>query len=204
MKNLVLFDFDGTITRKDSLKEFLFFYHGRFKVILGLIFLSPILVLYALKILPNHLAKQFLLRYFFKNEQVSFFNAKCKDFVAQRIPRILQAEAITRITQHLDNNETVVVVSASPENWIKPWSDQMGLLCIATQLEVIENKITGRYSGSNCYGEEKVRRIKERFDLSQFEKIIAYGDSPVDHEMIEIADSQNYRLFSSPQKVASK
>lgn len=196
----MLFDFDGTITKKDSLKEFLFFYHGRSKVILGLIFLSPVLVLYALKILPNHLAKQILLRFFFRNELASFFNAKCNDFVAQCIPKILQAEAIKRITQHLDNHETIVVVSASLENWIKPWSDQMGLLCIATKLEVIENRITGRYSGNNCYGREKVRRIKERFNLSQFEKIIAYGDSQGDKEMFEIADSQNYRLFSSHQE----
>lgn len=130
-------------------------------------------------------------------EPVAVFNAKCKDFATQHIPKIIRTEAFKAINQHLSNQETVVVVSASPENWVKPWCDIMGLFCIATRLEVKSNKVTGNFSGNNCYGQEKVRRIKERFNLSDFESIIAYGDSRGDQEMLELADSKNYKPFHS-------
>lgn len=197
MNHLVLFDFDGTITKRDSLKDFLIFYHGWAKVLLGLIVLSPILTLFIARIISNHSAKQILLRYFFGMEPLAVFNAKCHDFAIQHIPKIIRAEAFKAINQHLSNQETVVVVSASPENWVKPWCDIMGLLCIATRLEVKNNKVTGNYSGNNCYGQEKVRRIKERFNLSDFESIIAYGDSRGDQEMLELADYKNYKPFHS-------
>ena len=195
MSHLVLFDFDGTITKRDSLREFLFFYHGWLKVCLGFIILSPILAIYVIKIVPNHFAKQLLLSYFFKKEPIDVFNAKCFDFAMHYIPKILRADALNCIHNHLANQETVVVVSASPENWVKPWCNFMGLRCIATKLEVQNNKITGNYSGLNCYGKEKARRIEEDLNLSDFESIVAYGDSRGDREMLNLADHKYYKFF---------
>ena len=57
-KIIAFFDFDGTITTKDSLLEFIRFYHGDIKTILGILILSPILVLYKMKIIPNYKAKE--------------------------------------------------------------------------------------------------------------------------------------------------
>ena len=125
------------------------------------------------------------------------FNTRCNNFATQYIPKIIRADALKRITHHLSNRETVVVVSASPENWVKSWSVSMGIHCIATKLEVKNYKITGNYSGNNCSGQEKVRRIKENFNLSDFDLIIAYGDSRGDREMLELADNKNYKLFQS-------
>src|SRR5690348_15773750 len=63
-KRLVLFDFDGTITTKDTLIEFLTFYKGKVRLLAGLVILSPMLALYALRLIPNWKAKQHLLKYF--------------------------------------------------------------------------------------------------------------------------------------------
>jgi len=195
VNNLILFDFDGTITRKDSLREFLIYYHGWTKVCLGLLILSPILVLYVLNVISNHSAKQILLQYFFNKEPSQKFNEKCTEFAIKQIPGLLRIDALQQLKLHLSRNETIVVVSASPENWIKPWSDQMGLRCIATRLEIKDNQLTGRFSGKNCYGPEKVNRIKQEFDLSSFAKIIAYGDSRGDQEIFALADQYYYRTF---------
>ena len=89
----------------------------------------------------------------------------------------------------------MAVVSASAENWVKPWCDKYGLICLATKLEVKDGIITGKLNGRNCYGDEKVCRIKERLDLSDYHEIIAYGDSSGDKEMLELAHHPFYKPF---------
>ena len=54
---LSLFDFDGTITTDDSLIKFIRFAVGDIKAALGLFVLSPMLIAFKLKIIPNYKAK---------------------------------------------------------------------------------------------------------------------------------------------------
>ncbi|MEX2231578.1 MAG: hypothetical protein WD824_05425, partial [Cyclobacteriaceae bacterium] len=49
---LVLFDFDGTITTKDTLIEFVHYCRGRKGYLMGMLMLAPIMALYAVKLLP--------------------------------------------------------------------------------------------------------------------------------------------------------
>jgi phosphoserine phosphatase len=44
-----------------------------------------------------------------------------------------------------------------------------------------------------CSGGEKVRRIRERYDLTQYPIIYAYGDTDEDREMLELAHEKYYR-----------
>jgi phosphatidylglycerophosphatase C len=53
--------------------------------------------------------------------------------------------------------------------------------------------ISGRFLTKNCSGSEKVRRIEERYKLSDFNCVFAYGDSPGDKPMLAIADVRYYR-----------
>jgi phosphoserine phosphatase len=55
--------------------------------------------------------------------------------------------------------------------------------------------ITGKISGRNCHGDEKVCRIKEHFNVSQFSEVIAYGDSAGDKEMLALAHRRYYKPF---------
>lgn len=171
------------------------YYHGRTKLLFGLIFLSPVLILYALKIISNNKAKEILLQWFFSKEPIERFNQVCMAFAKESIPKMLRQEAIERLLFHKKNHDTVVVVTASAENWVKPWCDNMGILCLGTRLQVMENKLTGKYAGKNCYGPEKATRIKAQFDLAKFETIIAYGDSRGDQEMFGLANKFYYKTF---------
>ncbi|MBX2963583.1 MAG: HAD-IB family hydrolase [Cyclobacteriaceae bacterium] len=195
MNKLILFDFDGTITHKDSLWEFLVFYRGWPKTIINLIFLSPVLTLYAIGIVSNNTAKEILLKRFFKNESLDLFNQKCKVFATSQLNRIVRDTAKKQIELHRSQGATIVVVSASAENWVKPWCEQLNMDCIATRLEVKEGRLTGHYLGKNCYGPEKVLRIKSKYDLNSFDEIIAYGDSRGDKEMLALAHTSHYRSF---------
>jgi HAD superfamily hydrolase (TIGR01490 family) len=192
---LVLFDFDGTVTTKDTLIEFVNFFRGRKKYLLGMIMLAPYLALYALKLIPNWKAKQFFLAHYFKGEKIADFNARCQEFAAKVLPSLIRPAASAAIERYRGENATIAVVSASAENWIKPWCDQNGILCLATKLEVKEGAITGKIDGRNCYGDEKVCRITKHFDLSNFSEVIAYGDSAGDKEMLALAHRKYYKPF---------
>jgi HAD superfamily hydrolase (TIGR01490 family) len=192
---LVLFDFDGTLTDKDTFFEFISFVHGKFQRILGLMILSPILILFKLGLVKNQFAKESVLKYFFKGTSLSKFNENCALFSKSRVPKLIRANALTSLKEHISYGAIVVVVSASPENWVREWCHLQGIDCISTRLKVIDNLITGELDGNNCYGPEKVRRVKEVFEIEHFKEIIAYGDSSGDKEMLAIASKPYYRSF---------
>ncbi len=197
-KKLVLFDFDGTITTKDSLLEFLIFYKGIFRFLGGMLLLSPVIAAYLLKIIPNWKGKQRVLKYFLAGERLDDFNKKCRRFSEQKLSKLIRPGAAETIQQYLSEGAQVAVVSASAENWVGPWCEKMGIICVATQLEVKDGIITGNLCGANCYGPEKVKRIQKQFLLSEYDHIVAYGDSSGDREMFEIAHQFHYKPFRAP------
>lgn len=196
IKNTIaFFDFDGTITTKDTMIQLIIKIFGYQKYFLSLLQLSPFLLALKLKIISNQNAKQRLLKYFFKDMTVHYFDEICNRYITDYIHFIINEEAINKIKWHKKKNHQIVVVSASIENWVRPWCEMHNLLFIATKLEVSNEKITGNLSTKNCYGPEKVNRIKELFDLNNFSNIYAYGDSVGDKEMLEIADFGYYKNF---------
>jgi len=184
-KNIAFFDFDGTITKKDSLIDFLKYYHGNFYFFVGLFILSPILILYKMKLLKNDIAKELMLSYFFKNIYIDIFKKKAYNYSINNINKIIRDEAIQKIKWHKKRNDTIVVVSASIECWIKPWCEINGI------------SFTGKFLTNNCYGIEKENRIKDKYNLSDYDCIYAYGDSKGDYEMLQLADKDKkfYRCF---------
>lgn len=194
-KKLALFDFDGTITTKDTFLEFIRFYYGTNKFLWGFLLASPWLVLFKLKIIPNYKAKEKVLDWFFKGLSIQEFDAMSDRFCREVVPRLIRPKALAEIQKHMAEGTTVVVISASAENWVRPWCVANGLNCLATQLVVVDGKITGRINGFNCYGPEKEKRIRACYQLEYFDEIFAYGDSRGDKEMLALAKQQHYRPF---------
>jgi len=123
------------------------------------------------------------------------FNALCEEFSQHHLQLLFRQSALQEIRRHLQNGTKVVIVSASPENWIAPWCRQYGIDIIATKLQVINGKITGKIEGKNCHGYEKVKHILKRYNLSQYNKIYAYGDTPGDLPMLALSTHSFYKPF---------
>ncbi len=194
-KIIALFDFDGTITTDDSLIKFIRFVVGDLKTLWGMVFLSPMLVVYKLKLIPNYKAKQMMLSYFFKGMDKQQFQKIAEEYSLKHIDTILRPKAMEKITWHKELGHKVIVVSASIECWIRPWCDQNGLDLIATKIEVKDGFITGKFLTKNCYGIEKASRVKEAYNLDDYDYIYAYGDSRGDKELLGLADKSFYKLF---------
>jgi phosphatidylglycerophosphatase C len=192
---IAFFDFDGTITTKDTLLEMIKYRHGNAKFYLGLLLHSPYLVAYKAGIISNQLAKEKVLKLFFGRMTTEQFRQCCEDFAAEKIPVLIRKKALKEIDRLKQAGAEVVIVSASPENWLQPWCATLNLQLLATQLEVHNNTITGRIKGNNCHGEEKVRRIREAFDLSAYKEIYCYGDTSGDKPMLSLATYAFYKPF---------
>lgn len=192
---IAFFDFDGTITTDDSLLKFIRYVVGDFRFLVGLVVLSPMLILYKLKLIPNYKAKQKMLTYFFKGMDAVNFKKVSNEYSLNHIEKILRKTAIERIKWHKNKGDKVVVVSASIECWLKPWCKKNNLELLATKLEIKDNIISGRLLTKNCFGIEKVNRINEFYNLNEYNYIYAYGDSRGDKEMLELADEKYYKYF---------
>lgn len=84
------------------------------------------------------------------------------------------------LSQHKDDD---VIISASPEFLLIPICKRLGIK------HLLASKVdpkTGKYSGANCHGEEKVRRFYEAYPNSMIEKF--YSDSHSDEPLAKIAE----------------
>lgn len=192
---LTLFDFDGTITTDDSLIKFIRFVVGDVKTVFGMLLLSPMLITYKLKLIPNYKAKQWMLSYFFKGMKEQQFLKVAEEYSLKHIDTILRPKAMEKIAWHKEKGHKVVVVSASIECWLKPWCEKNDLDLIATKIEISDGLVTGRFLTKNCYGIEKANRVKEVYDLNDYDYIYAYGDSRGDKELLELSDENFYKPF---------
>jgi phosphatidylglycerophosphatase C len=194
-KKIAFFDFDGTITTKDSLLEIIKFQKGKAAFYAGLILNAHWLIGYTLRLIPNDLVKQKILSYFFSGMPELAFQEKCDLFADQILPGMIRPGAVVEMDKLRKDDFKIVVVSASAGNWIRKWSNRLSLELIATKLEVKNGFITGKIDGMNCHGVQKVFCIKERWNLAEYEVVYVYGDSPGDKHMMALATKSFYQPF---------
>ena len=125
--NLALFDFDGTITSKDSFVGFIRYAAGTPRFYMGLFVLSPFFYAHRFGILPIWKLKEIFIRYFFKGWKRSHFDEIALEYSKIIVPRIIRPKAMDKIAWHRSQEDTIVVVSASIDSWLKPWCDENDL-----------------------------------------------------------------------------
>ncbi len=143
MRTLVLFDFDGTITDKDSFIALLKFHVGTFQVLLGFVLFGPWVVGYYLRLYPNHKLKSRIIRYFFGGMTIADFEALGVDFCRDKVPFLIRRKALKEIEKWKSRGAEIYIVSVSIEEWIKPWPFQHGCKVIGTRLEYQSGYLTG-------------------------------------------------------------
>ena len=185
MANLALFDFDHTLYKKDSLLEFTKFYVDR-KYYTGILLLSPWLIALKLGFLNNEKVKLKYFNHFFGNLNYNDFCGVGETFAKRNIPENLDEKIFKKFEQHLKSGDSVYIVTASAAEWIQPWSKQFDVPVIGTKLQVQNGLLTGKFDSKNCYGLEKVNRIKEIINLEDFDSIFVYGSGIGDFEMLKL------------------
>ena len=195
MRRLALFDFDGTVSHKDSFLEFIKFTHGRARFFAGFLLLSPVIVLFKLGLLPNWRTKQIAFSFFYKGMEEQWFLEKAGLFSKSEIAKIVRPTAMKSINKHKVNGDRIIIVSATFEPLLCDFCKENDIELLATKVEIKNGKVTGKLGSPNCYGPEKVVRIEAHLQLADFHQIIAYGDSRGDKEMLALANEGFYKPF---------
>ena len=192
MRQIVAYDFDGTLTTKDTLIEFIRYACGTGAFVKGFLSYAHLLVLMKLGLYPNWKAKQKVFSYFFEGMKIEEFDGLCQRF-AKDNQHLLRPKGIEAIQQALDKGAEVLIVSASIGNWVKAFFNT--LCVVGTQIEIKDGLLTGRFLTKNCYGQEKVNRILALYPNRSEYHLTAYGDSRGDKELLAFADESDYKPF---------
>ena len=200
----VAFDFDGTLTDRDSFTAFLRWRAGRGGYVVGLVGLSWELLVYIATHDRGRLkaaaAKRFLGRA--TREQIESW---ARRFAEDHARRLLRPDAVKAWKYWRERGARLVIVTASPEEVVAPFARGLGAdLLLGTRLAFDEDgRFTGQLDGANCRGAEKVRRLHEALG-PDMKLEAAYGDTDGDRAMLAIAQDPGYRVFSARAATADR
>lgn len=194
MKKIYFFDFDGTLTYKDTMFLYLKFCNPQ-RFYQQFIFHIPLFILLKLKLAEAEKIKKSLIFNVLKNETKESLEKKSKKFFETNFPDIIRENALDFI-QNIDRKNTEsFIVTASLDIWVKPFAEHFKMELLATQAEFSNDKLTGNFIGANCNKEEKVHRIKEAIANKKFDKTIAFGDTSGDSAMLKWANESHFKFF---------
>jgi phosphatidylglycerophosphatase C len=193
---LVAFDFDGTLTSRDSFTAFLAWRAGSARYAAGMASLAPAAAAYLINRDRGRL-KAAAVRRFLAGETRAELEAEAQTFAAEHGRALLRPDALRAWRRWQAEGARLVIVTASPEIVVSPIARGLGAdRLIGTRLAFDANdRVTGDLEGANCRGPEKVRRLRETFGPDVALEA-AYGDTDGDTEMLALAEEQGMRVFN--------
>lgn len=191
--DLALFDFDGTISDREMFVAFLEHAVKPRRLALCKLALAPLVVGYQWGWISADRIRAVAVRAGLSGEVVADVEERAKSFGTSVLPHTVRPIALQRIRWHQSRGDKIVVVTGALEVALQPWCTTHQVELLGSVLAQRGGKFTGKYLLPQCLREHKVSRVTERYDLSQYEAIHVYGDTPDDFAMLEIANHGYYK-----------
>ncbi len=206
MEKLAIFDIDYTITRKESLMEF--FKYIVSKDIKNIKFLPRALysgLMYGIKVYDERKVKECFLKFIENIDEVELANLT-KSFYDERLSKILYKDAVEMIKKLKKEGYMVILISASPEFYIKEFYAIKEVdLIIGTKFAFEGGKFIRKMDGNNCKGEEKVRRLnevlKEKNIKVDFKNSYMFSDSLSDKPLLDLVGNPYLINYKKKHKI---
>ena len=194
---IVAFDFDGTLTVRDSYTAFLKWRTPLPAWLLGGVRLIPAAVAYLFDRDRGRI-KAAATKVFLNGVPRERLEDDARRFAALYSRRLLRSDAVIAWKRWRKERVRLVIVTASPDVVVAPFARGLaadGLL--GTPLAYDERgRVTGAFASPNCRGAEKVVRLKAAYG-DDVQIRAAYGDTSGDAEMLAIAEEPYFRVFSA-------
>jgi phosphatidylglycerophosphatase C len=190
LRGVAAFDFDGTVTRGDTLLGFLERLCGRRRVAAALAAESAALLGLARRTADRDAVKARLLARLLGGWGEEDLALVVQHYTEFLIDRRLRRDVLQRLTCHRGRGHELVLVSASPEIYVAPTARRLGFdKVFATRLErSLDGHLTGHLEGVNVRGSEKARLLAGYLGEGPVE-LWAYGNSSGDREMLAMAQN---------------
>jgi len=192
---VVAFDFDGTLTVRDSFTAFLRWRAGKLGYVAGFIRLIPAALAYLVHRDRGRI-KAAAVRVYLKGAPRERLEADAREFAERFSRSLLRPDAVEVWKRWRTDRVRLVIVTASPDLVVAPFARGLGAdAVIGTRLAFdAQDRVSGGFETPNCRGPEKVSRLKDAFG-PDFELRAAYGDTGGDREMLAMAEMPGYRVF---------
>lgn len=190
IETIAFFDFDGTLTTKDTLMPFLKYVVGKPTYYFKLLVISPVLVAYFLKLVRNDVAKQLVLRWYLAGYSIDELRDYGNKFVTTKISGMLRKQGMERFYYHKTRGHKCIILSASLDIYLQSWSEINGfdgLECSKLFVDK-DGTVNGTLDGFNCYGREKCSRMVNHKTQSLRTITYGYGDTSGDLPFLNIVD----------------
>ena len=194
---IVAFDFDGTLTVRDSFNAFLAWRVSAPRFAAGLARLAPALAGYALNRDRGRL-KSAAIKEFLAGRTPDEIGAEASEFCEMVWAKFMRPDALQAWDAWKGRGATMVIVTASPAITVEPFARRLDAdVLLGTRLKLdAAGRIAGPLAGENCRAAEKVMRLRERFG-DDVRLAAAFGDTGGDTEMLAIAQEPGYRVFKA-------
>jgi len=192
---VAVFDFDGTITDRDTLVPFLVLAFGRARVAATFAALAGTGLAYLLRRTPIDEFKRRVLRRLVAGASAQRLRALGPVHARALAPR-LRPRALERIAWHRAQGHRLVLVSSTLDLYLTPVGTQLGfddVLC--SRLACGGERFSGELEGADCTGPEKLRRLRALLGDLRDHELHVYGDSDGDRELLAAADHPHLRPF---------
>nr|WP_280921053.1 HAD family hydrolase [Frateuria flava] len=196
---MALFDFDGTITTRETMAAFMYRAVPARRQAWGRLLLAPWVAGYKCGVVPGVSVRAAVVRVGFAGVALASVQAHGVAFADEALPPLLRPEVMARIRWHQQQGDTVAVVSGGLDVYLAPWCRLHGLALVCSALEHRDGRLTGRYQGAQCVGGEKARRVRATYDLAHYGRIYAYGDT---HEDLALLDLAHHRFYRGQEQLA--
>jgi phosphatidylglycerophosphatase C len=197
LRRVAAFDVDGTLTTSDCVVPFLRRTAGT-PALVGRLLTSPVVLASAALRRDRDALKAASAAAAFRGLPLEVVEADAARFAREVHEQRLRRDVAASLRRHVDAGETVLLVSASFELYLRPLGELLGAHdVLAVRLEVDDaGKLTGRLEGANCRGPEKVVRLHRWLDQHAGGRdgvhVTAYGDSRGDRELLADADEAHW------------
>ena len=193
---IVAFDFDGTLTVRDSFTAFLKWRTPWGRWALGGLRLVPAALAYLIHRDRGRI-KAAATREFLGGVPRERLEADARRFAELHSRSLLRPDAVLAWKRWRGERVRLVIVTASPDLVVAPFARGLGaddLIGTPLAFDALD-RATGAFASPNCRGPEKVVRLKAAYG-PELQVRAAYGDTSGDTEMLAIAQEPYFRVFT--------
>jgi phosphatidylglycerophosphatase C len=203
---LAVFDFDGTLTTRDTSLPFLEFAVGRPRLAVSLLLGGPrflaeltIALLRARRSRPGWPVLRGrweldvhdrLLAALFRGRTEAELNDLGRRFAADALDAMVTPDALAHVAWHRARGHRCVLVTGSLETYMEPWGRRAGFdRVLGSRLARDgERRVAGGFDGEPCWGDAKLARLREAMGPLEGYTVVVYGNEPGDRALLDAAD----------------